>query len=131
MKVLVVDDDELNRKILTSILEDAKFEVVEAQDGVVALEQMEQHSDIQIILLDRMMPRMNGMEFMEEFKKRPDWEGKKVIMQTAANQPKDVIEGNKTGVYYYLSKPFDDEIVMSVVRAACDDINKDKDLQTG
>ena len=126
MKILVVDDDELNRKILLSILNDDGFDVIQAEDGVIALEKMNAYPDIQVILLDRMMPNMDGMEFMKEFSKRPQWAYKKVIMQTAANQPKDVIEGKTTGVYYYLTKPFDSGIVLSVVRAAVDDINKMK-----
>ena len=71
-----------------------------------------------------MMPNMDGMTFMKEFAKRPEWAYKKVIMQTAANQPKDVIEGKTTGVYYYLSKPFESEIVLSIVRAAIDEIHQ-------
>lgn len=124
MKVLVVDDDDLNRKILQTILKDSGFEVREVSDGKQAIAALEAEPDIQIILLDRMMPAMNGIEFMEEFSRRAEWAYKKVIMQTAANQPKDVISGKSTGVYYYLVKPFDDTILMSVVRAAADEIEK-------
>lgn len=124
MKILVVDDDRLNRKIITSILHDAGYETMQATDGLEGLKALEADSSIKVILLDRMMPNMNGMEFMEEFNKRPQWVYKKVIMQTAANQPKDVIEGKSTGAYYYLSKPFDSTILLSVVRAAIDDIAK-------
>lgn len=124
MKILIVDDDELNRKILRTILQDAQFETVEAADGLEALEVLSGDSSIQVILLDRMMPRMDGIAFMKEFSSRPEWAYKKVIMQTAANQPKDVISGKSTGVYYYLAKPFDDDILVSVVRAAADEINR-------
>ena len=122
MKILVVDDDELNRKILNDILEEESFKVLEAEDGAQALKMLEEDNDIKIILLDRMMPTMNGMEFMDHFSKNAKWRNKKVIMQTAANQPKDVIEGNATGVYYYLTKPFDEDIVLSIVRSAASDI---------
>lgn len=129
MKILIVDDDELNRKILNDILGDAEFEVSEASDGKQALEMLEQDSAIKIILLDRMMPQMDGMQFMEVFSKNHRWRNKKVIMQTAANQPKDVIEGNSTGVYYYLTKPFDEDIVLSIVRSAASDIESIERMQ--
>ncbi len=124
MKILIVDDDELNVKILEEILEDAEFDTVSAENGVQALERLREHDDIAIILLDRMMPVMDGMQFMEEIKKHPEWADKPVIMQTAANQPKEVIEGSASGVYYYLTKPFDEQIVLSVIRAAIDDMEK-------
>ena len=124
MKILIVDDDRLNRKVLSTMLHDAGFETVQATDGLEALKALENDNDIKVILLDRMMPNMDGMEFMREFSKRAQWVYKKVIMQTAANQPKDVIEGKSTGAYYYLTKPFDSTILLSVVRAAIDDINK-------
>lgn len=124
MKILVVDDDKLNRKVLKGMLDGAGLQSVEAADGLEALECLEKVSDIQIILLDRMMPKMDGMTFMQEMARRPEWKRKKVIMQTAANQPKDVIEGKATGAYYYLSKPFDEDILLSVVRAAIDDLGK-------
>lgn len=126
MKILIVDDDELNRKILQTILEDAEFEVVSAVDGKDALDRLTQHPDTKIILLDRMMPRLDGMGFMQEFNRRPEWAYKKVIMQTAANQPKDVISGNSAGIYYYLAKPYNDDILLSVVRAAADEVTKHK-----
>ena len=122
MKILVVDDDELNRKILNDILVEESFTVLQAGDGAQALQMLEEDDNIKIILLDRMMPNMNGMEFMEKFSANAKWRHKKVIMQTAANQPKDVIEGNATGIYYYLTKPFDEDIVLSIVRSAASDI---------
>lgn len=124
MRVLIVDDDELNRKILRTILQDAQFEITEAADGLEALAALKADTSIQIVLLDRMMPNMDGITFMKEFNQRPEWVYKKVIMQTAANQPKDVISGKATGIYYYLSKPFDDDILVSVVRAAADEITR-------
>lgn len=131
MKILIVDDDELNRKILNDILEDAEFGVAEAQSGQEALDALEADPEIKIILLDRMMPGMDGMQFMRVFSTRAQWRNKKVIMQTAANQPKDVIEGNATGVYYYLTKPFDEDIVLSIVRSAASDIEALERLQRG
>lgn len=124
MKILIVDDDELNIKILEEILGDAEFQTVAAENGREALERLREHPDIGIILLDRMMPQMDGMQFMQEIKKHPQWAKKPVIMQTAASQPREVIEGTASGVYYYLTKPFDEQIVLSVIRAAMDDMER-------
>lgn len=118
MKILIVDDDELNRKILKEILEDGEFESVEACDGLEAFDMLKKESDIGLILLDRRMPNMDGMQFMEEMRNRPEYKDIPVIMQTAANSPREVIEGSSTGVYYYLTKPYDEQIVISIVRAA-------------
>lgn len=122
MKILIVDDDDLNRKILQTVLDDAELESVQAENGQAALDLIEQQPDIKIVLLDRMMPVMNGMEFMAEYLKRPDADDRAVIMQTAANQPKDVIEGKAAGAYYYLTKPFDEDVALSVIRSAIDDL---------
>lgn len=122
MKILIVDDDELNVKILEEILEDADFQTVSAENGLEAMDRLKEHADVELILLDRMMPKMDGMQFMEEIKKQPEWENTPIIMQTAANQPKEVIEGTSAGAYYYLTKPFDEQVVLSVVRAAIDEM---------
>lgn len=123
-KVLIVDDEEVNASFLTEVLEDASFLTVVATDGLEALGMLQQFPDIDIILLDRMMPNMDGISTMEEIRKNPKWAVKPVIMQTAAGSTSDVIEGSATGVYYYLTKPFDDNMVLSVVQAAVGDIER-------
>ena len=124
MKILVVDDDELNIEILNDILEDADFDTVSAENGQEALDIINKDSSIDIILLDRMMPVMNGMQFIEAFQKHPRWRDIPVIFQTAASRPAELIEGMETGAYYYLTKPFDRDIVLSIVRSAVDDLEK-------
>ena len=126
MKILVVDDDELNIDILTDILEDDGFDVITAENGQEALDALKADVDreIELILLDRMMPVMTGMECITEIRKNDLWKDIPVIFQTAANQPKDLIDGMATGAYYYLTKPFDKNIVLSIVRSAMDDLRK-------
>ncbi len=121
MKILIVDDDEFNRKILLDILEETSYEVLVAQDGKEGLTLLEQHPDTAVMLLDRMMPELDGMGVLNAIANNPKLNHLKVIMQTAANEPKDVIEGNAAGVYYYLTKPFDEELVLSVVESAMND----------
>lgn len=121
MLVLVVEDDTLNTKLLVEILEDAGFDTTTAKNGVEAVEIMNKPNDVEIILLDVMMPVMDGFQFMEEFNKHPEWQDRMVIMQTAATHPKDVVTGNTKGTFYYLTKPFTPDTVLSVVRAAVEE----------
>lgn len=117
--VLVVDDDPNNVEILELYLEDEECTVFTANDGEEALEVLQQHKDeISVILLDRMMPKMDGMQFMEKFKTDPSISSIPVIMQTGAAQKDQVAAGIAAGVYYYLTKPYDQELMLSIVRAA-------------
>jgi CheY-like chemotaxis protein len=117
-KVLAVDDEVFNLDILQADLEDAGFEVLRAEDGVVALEILDKNTDIDVVVLDRMMPRMNGMEVLRKLKLEPRYRDIPVIMQTAAAQSQQVEEGIQAGAYYYLSKPYDEQMLIGIVRAA-------------
>ena len=122
MKILVVEDDQLNMEIICEALESEDYELIKAFNGLEALTLLKAHKDeIELILLDRMMPEMDGMTFLEESRKA-DLLGKiPVVMQTAAGSQKEVIEGAATGVYYYLTKPYDYKHLLAVVRSALDD----------
>lgn len=119
--VLVVDDDPNNVEILVLYLEDSEegYVVYTGSDGVEGWETLQRHKDeINLILLDRMMPNMNGMQFMEKLKADDSVANIPVIMQTAAAEKEQVREGLSLGVYYYLTKPYDEEVMLSIVRAA-------------
>lgn len=122
MKILVVDDDRLNIKILTEMLDDSGYEVEACTSAREALDIVKQDSSFHVIMLDRMMPGMDGIGFMQEFIKMPQHKRMRVVMQTAAVTDRNIIEGTATGVYYYLTKPFSKDILLSVVKAACDDM---------
>lgn len=117
-KVLAVDDEVFNLDILENDLEEAGFEVIRAEDGVAAFEQLERHPDVDVVVLDRMMPRMNGMDVLRKLKSDAKFRDIPVIMQTAAAQSKQVEEGIQAGAYYYLSKPYDEQMLIGIVRAA-------------
>lgn len=117
-KVLAVDDEVFNLDILEVDLEEAGFEVIRAVDGVEAFEQLDKHPDVDVVVLDRMMPRMNGMEVLRKLKAESRYRDIPVIMQTAAAQSKQVEEGIQAGAYYYLSKPYDEQMLIGIVRAA-------------
>lgn len=67
------------------------------------------------------MPNMNGMEFIKKLKEDPQLSSIPVIMQTAAAEKEQVVQGIRAGVYYYLTKPYDHSVMLSVVRAAAND----------
>ena len=124
IKVLVVDDEEFNLDIMTDYLEDAGFTVVQANDGDVAMQKLADISDIDVIILDRMMPRMNGMEVLEKIGANPKLRCIPVIMQSGAASDEQIFEGKLAGVYAYLPKPFDAAMLVWGVQAAVKDYKK-------
>lgn len=126
MAILVIEDDEMCANLMTETLEMEGYSVRLARDGMEGLAMLEKHRDITLILLDRMMPRMDGMSFIEETKKRGLLSDVPVVMQTAAGTQQQVIEGSSTGVYYYLTKPYEYTHLLAVVRSALNDSDKGK-----
>lgn len=117
-KILVVDDEEFNLDILTDYLTDGGYDVVVAEDGVKALEKLEQNSDVSVVILDRMMPNMDGMEVLKRIKNDERFHEVPVIMQTAAALSEQILQGVQAGVYYYLTKPYGEAVLLSIVKAA-------------
>jgi len=117
-KILAVDDEELNLDIIEHHLVRSGYEVVRAEDGNVALQRLEENTDIETIVLDRMMPNLGGMDFLERIKKDARFHDIPVVMQTAAAASDQVLEGIKAGVYYYLTKPYEGAILIGIVQAA-------------
>ncbi len=120
MRALIVDDEPMNRDTLEEDLLDEGFEVVSAEDGQVAWDILQKDDNFNVILLDRMMPNMSGMDLIKKIKadKKSKLANIPVIMQTAAAEKSQVVEGIKSGVYYYLTKPFETQVMLSVVAAA-------------
>ncbi|MET0156152.1 MAG: response regulator [Rickettsiales bacterium] len=120
--ILIVDDEPNNVRALRIDLEDINYDIVAASDGVKGWEALQAHkSNVAVILLDRMMPNMNGMQFMAKLKAAPDVCHIPVIMQTAAAEKEQVVEGIQAGVYYYLTKPYDKQVMLSILSAAVRD----------
>jgi PAS domain S-box-containing protein len=120
-KILAVDDEPLNLDIMTRYLEKEDFDVITAGDGDEALEKLKAHPDVDVILLDRMMPRMDGMEVLAQIKKTPELKDIPVIMQTAATSSTEAFEGSAAGVYYYLTKPYEEFVLIALVKSALQD----------
>ncbi len=128
--VLAVDDKQTNLEILAGILKSAGYSVVTATDGVEAWNILEQRGgDFEAILLDRIMPNMNGLEVLEKIKAHPGLQSIPVIMQTSAGAAHEVLEGIQAGAYYYLTKPYKKKILLGIVQAALRDFATHQSLQ--
>jgi len=103
--VLVVDDNDDNVRIMSTILLARGFEVRIARDGKSALQSVEQQRP-DLILLDIMMPGMNGMEVLDAIKTHPRSASIPVVMVTAKAQDDDLLHGYRSGADYYVTKPF-------------------------
>ena len=75
------------------------------------------------------MPNMDGMELLRAIKAEAEFRDIPVVMQTAASEPEEVLEGIKAGVYYYLTKPYEQEMLLGIVGSALRDARSNKDLQ--
>lgn len=118
-RILLVDDDRTLRAVLAMQLEQMGYEAVEAANGRQALELLEQEGDsLDIILLDREMPVMDGMEFIAQLKAHPRFRKKPVIMATGSGQPEQISEGIDAGVFYYLVKPVSYDVLSTLVSSA-------------
>jgi len=115
--ILVVDDVEANREILRRRLGRDGHTSVEAVDGIEALEVMERES-VDVVLLDVMMPRMDGMEVLQRLKSHPEWQHVPVIMISAATEAERVIKCIEMGAADYLSKPVDRVLLRARLRAS-------------
>jgi two-component system chemotaxis response regulator CheY len=115
MKVLVVDDSAIMRKVITQILEMLGHDSVPAANGLDAFERLKEHEDVRLILLDWNMPEMNGIEFLREIKCRPGLSEIPVIMLTTESERRKMIEAIEAGAKHYLTKPFQPETLATKI----------------
>lgn len=109
---LVVDDSRVIRMVARKILEELNFEVIEAEDGKVALEACEK-SLPDAVLLDWNMPVMDGLEFLLALRKMPGNENVRVVFCTTENDLDHIQKAIAAGANEYIMKPFDSEIIQS------------------
>lgn len=114
LKILVVDDEARMRKLVRDFLVKQDFEVLEAGDGEKAVEIFYDNKDIALIILDVMMPKMDGWEACREIRR---YSQVPIIMLTAKSDEKDELLGFELGVDEYISKPFSPKILVARVEA--------------
>lgn len=114
LKILVVDDESRMRKLVKDFLERDGFNVLEAGDGLEAMDVFYEHKDIFLLILDVMMPKMDGWQVCREVRQISQVP---IIMLTARADERDELQGFDLGVDEYISKPFSPKILVARVEA--------------
>ena len=114
IKILVVDDEARMRKLVKDFLSVKGYKVIEAADGEEAISLFMEQKDIKLILLDVMMPKMDGFETLKLIRQYSDLP---VIMLTARSEERDELQGFNLGVDEYITKPFSPKILVARVEA--------------
>ncbi len=113
-KILVVDDESRMRKLVRDFLTKSNYEVVEAENGEEAVDIFFEQKDIELIILDVMMPKMDGWQVCKEIRQ---YSTVPIIMLTAKSDERDELLGFELGVDEYISKPFSPKILVARVEA--------------
>lgn len=118
-KILIVEDDRTARLHAITLLEKDRYDILEAENGEEALEIIKREGvSLDAILLDREMPKMNGIQFIKELRKIPKVNKLPVIMVTGHDKPEQIEEAIASGVFFFLSKPVNKEVLNTITDAA-------------
>lgn len=120
-RLLAVDDEAINLELLRATLESMDCTVDPVSDPRQVVDKL-QAATYDLILLDRMMPALDGLTLLKQLKQQEQWRQIPVIMQTAATRPDQVKEGLEAGAYYYLTKPFEPAALRILVRSVLADV---------
>lgn len=111
-KILIADDSEMNRELLTAILEE-EYDIIQAKDGVQAVDCLQKHAEeISLLLLDIVMPKMDGFEVLSYMNKEHWIEAIPVVIISSENSPVYIKRGYDLGVTDFIGKPFDANMVL-------------------
>jgi CheY-like chemotaxis protein len=119
--IIAIDDEPNNLALIENYLEGTDYHITCFAGGAEALAHLRQGAAADAILLDRMMPGMDGIAFMKEFSSLGDRRSVPVIMQTAAVGAVETAEGIAAGAYYYLTKPYSGDVLKAIVARALAD----------
>lgn len=114
LKILLVDDESRMRKLVRDFLVKSNYEVIEAEDGAAALDLFFELNDVDLVILDVMMPKMDGWQVCREIR---SYSKVPIIMLTAKADERDELLGFELGVDEYISKPFSPKILVARVEA--------------
>lgn len=131
VKILVVDDEARMRKLVKDFLIKKEYEVIEAADGQEAVDVFFEQNDISLVILDVMMPKMDGWEVLKEIRA---YSRIPVIMLTAKGDERDELRGFDSGADEYISKPFSPKILVARVDALLrrsNLISEEEKIETG
>src|SRR5262245_57007161 len=113
MRVLVIDDSRTVRIIIGAILRELGMEVVDAGNGVEALEQLKRYPDVELLLVDWNMPEMNGLDFVRAVRAQRAYDGVRILMVTSEAQGEQVARALGAGANEYLMKPFNKDVLVA------------------
>ena len=115
-KILIADDDRRNRLAISHVLEEKGIQVVCVENGKDCLSTLETEPEIDLVLMDIMMPEMDGYEAMQHIRNEPGWKKLPVIALTAKAMKGDRLKCIEAGANDYLSKPVDMDKLLSLLR---------------
>jgi len=128
--ILVIDDEVLNLELIEAYLDCEGYDCVCVSSGRQALRLLEEKwQSFDCILLDRMMPQMDGIEVLHEIKASENTRRLPVIMQTAMTGKTNMQEGLEAGAHYYLTKPYDQKTLLTIVNSAVNAYRQYRSLQ--
>jgi two-component system chemotaxis response regulator CheY len=114
-KILVVDDSPTVRLQVGNVLRAAGFDITEAVDGIEGATRIQQDQSIAAVLCDVNMPRLNGMDMLEEVKRDPKNAALPIVMLTTDGQPEHIARARKHGAKGWIIKPFKPELLVAAI----------------
>ena len=128
--LLLVDDDEFIRSLTQELLEQCGYTVETAEDGQEGWEKIDAAAArFDLILLDKKMPRLDGIALLRRIKADGRFSELPVIMLTGDSRQEDIIEGLAEGAYYYLTKPSTEDVLKAVIKSALDEFRQKRELR--
>lgn len=124
MKILIVDDEILIRDVIKEYIKNEGYNYIEAENGEQAIEQVKRHSDINLIIMDIMMPKLDGYSASKEIKKIKNIP---IIMLSARKEEYDKLLGFNIGIDDYVTKPFSPKELMARIKAIINRTEKSND----
>jgi len=115
-KILIVDDSMTVRQQVSAALASSGFTLVEAKDGVEGLEKIEGDQELKVVICDINMPRMNGLDMLEETRRRAGHQNLPFLMLTTEAQPDMVSRAKAAGAKGWMVKPFKPEVLLQCIK---------------
>ncbi|MFQ5525775.1 MAG: response regulator [Thermoanaerobaculia bacterium] len=112
-KILIIDDSKLIHKMFEVMLRSHRL--VHAEDGIDGIQRLAEHADVELIVLDINMPRMNGLEFLREVKKDEALSTIPVVVVSTEGKDEDTERAMELGASAYITKPFQSESILEIV----------------
>jgi CheY-like chemotaxis protein len=126
--VLVLADQATSCDVLTGYLQEGGYGVVAARNNPQAFALLAEQPEIDLVVMDRMMPSLDGLEVIKQIKRDPRRGDLPMIMQTPAGATNQVLEGIRTGAFYYLARPFERALLLTTVATACADLRQLREM---